>query len=299
MKKALKWIGIGLVVIVVLLLVAVFGLYMLGRSRIQGPYQVDVQMVDIPTDEAALARGEHIVTAISGCAECHTANLGGQIFIDAAPIGQVVASNLTSGAGGVGSRYSDEDFVRVIRHGIKPDGTTVMPMMPSSQLSYMSDEDLGAVIAYIRSVPPVDQELPPTELDFTGNIILGVLGADSLPARWIDQTATRPAQMELAVTPEYGEYLSRIGGCRDCHGENLAGGRVDPESPFAPNLTRGGNLASWREEDFITLIRTGMSPERPISPAMPWQIYQNMTDEELQALWAYLQTLPQLPTNPE
>jgi mono/diheme cytochrome c family protein len=163
----------------------------------------------------------------------------------------------------------------------------------------MSDEDLGALIAYIRSVPPVDQELPSTELSFTGNILLGMLGGDSLPARRIDQQMSRPAQMEAAVTPEYGEYLSHIGGCRDCHGENLAGGRVDPESPFAPNLTQGGDLANWSEEDFITLIRTGEAPDRPISPDMPWQTYQNMSDEEIKALWAYLDSLRHVPTNPE
>src|SRR5688572_22682722 len=151
MKKALKWIGIGLAVLVVVLLIAIFGLYFVGSGRVEGPYQVEVQTVDVPTDEAAVARGEHLATAISGCADCHTANLGGQIFIDGPPIGQVVASNLTSGAGGIGSRYSDEDFVRVIRHGVKPDGKTVLPMMPSTELSYMSDEDLGALIAYIRS----------------------------------------------------------------------------------------------------------------------------------------------------
>ncbi|RME98732.1 MAG: cytochrome C [Chloroflexi bacterium] len=293
MKKLFTGLVIVLGALVVLVLVAAFALNLVARNALNKPYDVAAGAVSVPASDEAVARGEHFARAISGCAECHGPDLGGTVFIDAQPIGRVIASNLTAGAGGVGARYSDEDWVRAIRHGVRPDGSPLLPMMPSTQFSHLSDEDLGAIIAFVKSVPPVDSVLPDGGLSFTGQIIMGVLGAGDLPVAQIDHTAARPASMAPAVSAEYGEYLSWAGVCRDCHGNDLAGYQIDPSAPYAPNLTPGGELGNWSADDFIKLMRTGVGPDNvPISTAMPYEFFGNMTDDELNALWLFLQSVP-------
>lgn len=294
MKKILKWIGIIIGVLIVLLVVLIGGLYFTGGSRLANAAEVQVTMIDIPTDEAAIAHGQHIANAISVCSECHQADLRGQVYIDEAPIGRVTASNLTSGAGGIGASYTDEDWIRAIRHGIGGDGRTLVTM-PSNAYAHLSDEDLGALVAYLKSVPPVDNALPARELMFPGTIIFGVLGYADMPYSLIDHDAVQNVSApEAGVTAEYGEYLTHIGGCRDCHGARLAGRPEGAEGPPpGPNLTPAGNLGNWSEEDFIKTIRTGTTPEgiNLDSKEMPWPWYANMTDEELQAIWLQLQSL--------
>ena len=294
MKKALKWIGIIVGVLIVLLVVLVGGLYFTGSSRLANAAEVQVTMIDIPTDEEAIARGQHIADTISVCSECHESDLRGKVFINEAPIGLIAAPNLTAGKGGIGADYTDEDWIRAIRHGIGGDGRT-LGAMPSNAFAHMSDEDLGALIAYLKRVPPVDNELPARDIMFPGTIILGVLGYADLPVSLIDHDAAQNVSApEAGVTAEYGEYLTHIGGCLDCHGAKLAGRPADAEGPPpGPNLTPAGNPGNWSEEDFINTIRSGKTPEGVnLNPEeMPWPWYANMTDEELQAIWLRLQSL--------
>ncbi|RMG89656.1 MAG: cytochrome C [Chloroflexi bacterium] len=300
MKKVLKWAGIGMGGLVILLVVAVAVLVLTGQSRLGRAYAMEARPVDIPGDAATVERGQHLVTAVVPCVGCHGEKLEGKVFLDEAPIGRVVAPNLTSGEGGVGGNYTDMDWVRILRHGIRPDGTPVLPMMPSGKFAVLSDEDLAAVIAYVKSVPPVDKPLPSNQLAFTGKIIMGVLENGNLPVQQIDHQAVQPATVEPSVTAAYGQYLLTVALCQDCHGENLAGGVASPSDPYAPNLTPTGNLASWTEDDFLTMFRTGIAPgNRQISPAMPYEIFGRMTDDELKAIWLYLQTVPSLPDNPQ
>ncbi len=117
-----------------------------------------------------------------------------------------------------------------------------------------------------------------------------------LPAEAVSH-ATRVTAPERGVAKEYGEYLVNISGCSDCHGPQLNGGKSpDPAQTWiSPNLTPGGELASWTEEQFITALRMGITPSgRQLSAAMP-QEYRNFYDDELQAIWLYLQSLPKLP----
>ncbi|MCB0155012.1 MAG: c-type cytochrome [Anaerolineae bacterium] len=294
MKKILKWIGLIVGVLVVLLVVLVGGLHFLGSSRLAQAPAVAVTPLDIPTDEAALARGQHLAEVVSLCSDCHTENFGGQVFIDEAPIGVVTAPNLTSGQGGVGASYTDEDWVRAIRHGIGADGRTLVTM-PSNAFAHLSDEDLGALIAYLKTVPPADNDLPERAIMFPGTIIFGVLGYGSMPVSLIDHSAVASVSAPPeGVTAEYGGYLAEIGGCTECHGANLAG-LTDPNGPPpGPNLTPGGELAGWSEADFFTTIRTGTTPSgRNLDPEqMPWPWIARMTDDELSAIWQFLQSLP-------
>ncbi len=300
MKKVLKWIGIVLGALIGLILLVALGLYIKGRTEFSRKYDVHVEAVTIPTDAASLARGQHLATIL--CAECHQQDLGGkQDWFDGGPLGGANTPNLTTGKGGLGSQLTDADFVRVLRHGVKLDGTSVF-IMPSQDFYYMSDADLGALIAYIRSVPPVDREATKSQLHFSfmGNVLYGAgMFGNLLRADRIDQT-NRPAVPQPGVNAEYGQYLVNINGCRDCHGPQLAGGKPgDPNSSLAPNLTPGGELTAWSEADFIKTLRTGVTPSGTNMPDefMPWKAKSQMIDDELKAVWAYLQSLPKLPTS--
>ncbi len=263
-------------------------------------YEVKVESVTVPTVAASIEHGGHFATIL--CMECHAKDLGGTPdWFNIGPIGSANTPNLTTGKGGLGSQLTDEDFVRVLRHGVKPDGTSVF-IMPSHDFYYLSDKDLGDLIAYIRSVPPVDREAstPQLHLTFLGNVMYGAgVFGDQLIAGKIDQT-NRPTIPDPGVNAAYGQYLVNISGCRDCHGSQLTGGKPgDPSSPLAPNLTPGGELTAWSEADFIKTLRTGVTPSGTNLPDqfMPWQFKSQMTDDELKAVFAYLKSLPALPTS--
>jgi mono/diheme cytochrome c family protein len=211
-------------------------------------------------------------------------------------LAQIYAPNLTSEREKA-SHYSGEDWVRVLRHGVNQSGRPLL-FMPAQYYRHYSDADLGAIVAYIQSMPPVDQETPPRRLFLIGRILFALDNFGKTPAEMIDHGNIPSQPPEEGVSPEYGEFLATVGTCKNCHGENLAGGEVGPDDPFAPNLTPGGELVGWAEEDFFTLIRTGVHPSgRTIDPVMPWQSFKNMTDTELRAIWVYLQGLPALQTN--
>jgi cytochrome c553 len=298
-RKILKWIGIMLGSLVGLLVLAFIILYIIGTvkwNRLHGKYHVPVESITIPTDQASIARGEHIAT-IRMCGHCHTETLSGQT--DRAP-GLVTLSipNLTSGAGGVGAVNTDEDWVRAIRHGVGHDGRGLV-LMPSKIWYYLSDDDLGALIAYLKSLPPVNNEMPKTNLEPLGRVMLtlGQLPPEIVPnVTVIDHYGPRPVAPEPGVSIEYGRYLALT--CTLCHGENINGQTIREGGNVyvALNLTRGGEVGFWTEEQFITTLRTGVTPGgHQLKDFMPWKYFGKMTDDELKAVWLYLQSLPALP----
>ena len=297
-KRILKWIGIGLGIVVVLVLVAVGVMYFRGQSRFNQTYAVQVENVAVPSDAASLERGKHLVTLL--CSGCHGENLAGTAFFNDPGLGTIHAKNLTSGKGGIGASYTDADFVRTLRHGVRPDGTSVF-VMPSKDFHYLSDQDLGGIIAYLKTVPPVDQEWGPKQFTLMGKVLIGVGAFDNLMmADQIDHTGPRPAAPTMGVTKEYGDYLARLNGCRHCHGQQLSGGKVDDPTInlLGPNLTPGGELAAWSAADFINTMRTGVTPsDHHLSEVMPWKTFgSQMSDDELKAIFLYLQSLPRLAT---
>lgn len=298
MKKILKWVGIILGGLLGVLLVGLIVIYFQSQARLTRVYEVPEESVVIPTDEESIANGKHIFQ-FRGCESCHGENLEGKVYLDDPAIGKVISSNLTTGKGGVGGAMSDADWVRAIRHGIRPDGTGLL-FMPSTEFYYLSDEDLGDVIAYIKSMPAADNELPPSSLSFTGRVVMTLVkDLTFIPAELIPHDATRPTAPVAGITPEYGTYLTQ--SCHVCHGPTMSGGVIPglPSSwPPAPNLTFGSGsvLPTWTEEDFITALRTGKTPTGTElrSAYMPWTSYKYMSDDELKAVWAYLQSLPKV-----
>lgn len=295
MRKFLKWLGIiiaGLVVLIVLV-VGIFG--WLGGTRLNRTMEIKPEALNIPNDQQSLERGKHLVDV--ACKSCHGQDLSGQVVLDDPTFGKVYSTNLTPGQGGIGQNQSDSDLVRSIRHGVTPVGRKLV-IMPSEVFNNFSAEDLGAVIAYLRTLPPVDRQVPKPQFTFMARVLLtaGMVG-DIIPAEVIDHQKPFQNMPTVGANLAYGEYLARF--CTSCHGAELAGGQPpEPGAPFAPNLTSGGELIGWSEEDFLQAIRTGVTPSgHQLDPEfMPWEDFANFYDDELKGLWMYLQTLPSLPT---
>ena len=285
MKKVLKWIGIILGSLLILIILAAVGLSIAGGARLNKTQEIQAEALSIPSDEAALARGEHLVYA--ACSSCHGPDLSGQPLLDDPAVGTVFASNLT----GLGDTRTDDDLVVAIRHAVGPDGRQLV-IMPAESFIYFSAEDLGAVIAYLKTVPAIENDLPEPELTFMGRILLtaGMFG-QIFPAEYIDHSQPFPEMPEVGANVAYGEYISRF--CTACHGAELTGGPpADPDSPPAPNLTMSGRLGGWSEAEFFEAMRTGVTPDgRQLDPeAMPWESFGKFEDDELQGVWLYLQT---------
>lgn len=291
MKKILKWIGIGLGGLVGLLVLAVAGLLISTEVRFNRVHNVAAEPLTVSSDAASIAIGKH--WAEIHCQSCHGPDLSGGEFFTDADLGYVDASNLTAGQGGVGGAYTDADWVRAIRHGIRKDGTSVF-IMPSNDFYHLSDTDLSGVIAYLKSVPPVNKITRPRALSpmakilFAAGVFPNLLYAETI------QHDVRPPAPPPAVNAEYGGYLTRAHGCTSCHGTGLTGGQPSrPGAPPAPNLTPGGDLSAWSEDEFKTALRTGRTPAgRELSEDMPWKGLSKMTDEEMRAVWLYLRSLP-------
>jgi len=299
LRKILKWIGILLGSLIGILLLAFAVLYIIGTikwNKLHGTYDVPIEQINIPTDQASIARGEHIAT-IRMCGHCHTERLSGQSFT-APGLMTLSVPNLTAGAGGVGATNTDEDWVRAIRHGVGNDGRGLV-LMPAKTWYYLSDDDLGALITYLKSLPPVNNEMPKTDLEPLGRVmlVLGQLPPEIVPnVTVIDHYAPRPIAPKPGVTVEYGKYLAST--CTLCHGSNLNGQTISegPNVYVALNLTRGGEMVGWTEEQFIATMRTGVTPGgKQLIDFMPWKYFGQMTDDELKAVWMYLQSLPALP----
>jgi mono/diheme cytochrome c family protein len=299
MKKIMKWIGIVLGGLIGLLVRLVAVLYLIGGSKQHKTWKIEPEALVIPSDAGSLARGDHLVHSVAICVGCHGDNLAGKVLINQPIFAVIYALNLTPGQGGAGAEFKDLDFVRAIRHGVDPDGRALI-VMPAQNFYYMNDADLGAVIAYLRTLSPVDNKLPDPQLGLLARILIAtgmIKAGDIFTAEQINHAA-RPVLPEAGVTREYGDYLVHIGGCHDCHGENFAGG-ADPNVPLGANLTPGGDLGKWDEATFMGVIRAGNTPSgRRLSKEMPWVRYSGMTDDELKAVWLSLASLPALPNNP-
>ena len=290
MKRVAKWFGIGVASILALIVIAGSGFYARGRMVAGAELeQTGTPIAAVSLDDAALiARGEHFGQHIAQCTGCHAPDMAGDTFIDDGAFGVLPAPNLTSGRGGVGASYDDAALERAIRHGVAADGRPLF-MMPSHMYQHMSDADLAALIAWLRTRPAVDREHAERKI----GPVLGLLtGAGVIKAApdMIDHEAVGGAAPPAGPTVEYGEYVVNMASCRDCHGPNLDGVREGPGPPAAPSLMSGA--ATWSLEQFRHAIREGKRPDGSnIDPThMPWPGYAGMTDAELEAIWQYLTT---------
>ena len=282
--------GIFLGSVAGLVLAAAAAIFVVSSLRLSRRLAIPSESITVPTDSATIARGAHLASAISKCVDCHGQNLAGQVM-DLGPVGHLTARNLTGGRGGTAG-WSDADFVRAIRHGVRPD-SSLLVFMPSMLGAQLNEGDLAAIIAYVRSVPPVDNELPPSRIGPIGRILITLRPGRLIPALGINHAAPPPPAVPPGPTAEYGRYLTVVGGCVYCHGDDLRGGIKEgpPGSPASADLTSTGPTAKWSAADFTAALRTGIRPEGTvINPMMPWRLTRLMTDEEIAAVWAYLKT---------
>jgi mono/diheme cytochrome c family protein len=293
MKTILRFLAWSVGALLVVIAVAGCALYVASQRRLDRKWTVDGHPINVPTDSLALVRGRHVAFAISKCVDCHGEDLGGRMFIDAPPMAQLYASNLTRGNGGVGGRYSDRDWERAIRHAVRPDSSGLF-FMPSLEFQFINNDDLGALVAYIKSVPPVDRERKPNHVGPIGRALFLKGDLVLLPAERVVHD-THPAAVPMSVSVEYGKYLSEAGGCTGCHGEGLSGGKIPgtpPDWKPAANITPTG-IGHYTEEDFFRALREGRRPTgAPIDSLMPFRRTKLMTDDEIRALWLFLKTVP-------
>ena len=284
MRKVFRWIAVGFGGLVGVLAVAVVALLLVGRSRANRTYDAPRAFAaSVPADPATVERGRHVMRT-HGCQECHGEQLQGTVFLDIPP-GRIVASNLTRGRGGVGASYTDADWDRAVRYGVRPSGKMILPFMPYEMYNRLSDDDVAALVAYLKSLPPVDNELPPSEVRVPGYLMLAMSSSDQLPGGLAGPV--RPG-VPPGPTAEYGEYLAST-VCVACHGSDLRGGKHPaPDAPPGPGLQAAG---TWAYEDFARAVRTGQAPTRALSEWMPSKFFSEMTDVELQAIHAHLKTL--------
>ncbi|MEX0893275.1 MAG: c-type cytochrome [Gemmatimonadota bacterium] len=288
MKVWLRRAGLAFGGLAALLLLALGGVYGMSASAVGTGHAAEPHPFDASIGNAM--EGERLA-AMYGCRECHTEDLGGQVMIDGMPFAVVPANNLT--AGRPGGALTDEEFELAVRHGVGTDGRALF-VMPSADYHYLSDQDVADILTYIRTVPPVERELPQRKFGPIGRTLTALgkvpfqtelLAADPDARHMEKPSATEPEQM--------GYYLTRL--CLGCHGMDLAGAPpMDPSMPPGANLTPAGNLGNWTLEDFRTVFATGRTPEgKQLDPAfMPWNVIGgDAAPEEIDAIWAYLRTL--------
>ncbi len=161
----------------------------------------------------------------------------------------------------------------------------------------MGDADVGSLIGYLRSVPAVDRELPPTSFGLIGRVLLlkGDLNG-MFDAKDMDHTARRSVPPAADTTADYGRYLAEVGGCTHCHGPTLSGGPIPgapPEARPSTNLTPEG-IGTWSEQDFFKALREGVRQNGTAIDTtwMPVRLTREMTDQETKAIYFYLKTVP-------
>jgi mono/diheme cytochrome c family protein len=298
----------------------VAGLVALTAARQDRTFDAPFPDVHASTDPAVIARGHYLVTGPAHCADCHGepgqgASLetgeevplaGGKTFH--LPVGTFVVPNITPDPkSGIG-RYEDREIARMLRHGVRPDGHAVLPFMRFNDLT---DDDLGAVISYLRSRPPVSRDLPEHRVNTAGRIMKAWVLEPRGPLGPV------PKSIEPGPTAAYGRYLANnVANCVTCHtkvdlrtgafdGPLFGGGAShastsDPNKKFVtPNLTPDptwGWIAEWSEDVFVARMKVGkVYPDSP----MPWYAFKRMTDDDLRAIYRYLRTLPPAAGGPD
>ncbi len=304
--QILKWLGIALGSLLVIVVILVFA----RRNRtFDAPYP----NIKASTDSAVIARGKYLAFGPAHCGGCHcgmadTAAMirgeivdlkGGRDFI--LPFGVVRARNITNDKEtGIG-RLSDGEIARTLRYGVGSDGRAIFDFM---NFYDASDEDLTAIISYLRSTTPVKNSVANHEFNFIGDavkaFVIKPMGSE---------TATRSAANIPDTTAKYGEYLANnVANCRGCHtdrdlktgayvGEYYSGGfmmpsETDPKVMYVSrNLTpdkETGHLVNWNFEQFYTRFHTGPQTD---GSSMPWMMFKQMSENDLKAIWNYLHTL--------
>jgi mono/diheme cytochrome c family protein len=304
--KILKWTSVLLLLFIGGLLIAIYAKQ--GKT-----YEAPYPEIHASTDSSVIARGRYLAMGPAHCTGCHSPlsnweaiAAGAELPLEGGfefplPFGTVYPPNITPHETGIG-KMTDPEIARAMRYGVGYDGRALIDFMPFHNLS---DEDLTAVISYLRVQPAVERATPPNDWNILGKAVYAFVIEPVGPEG--------NGEVLQSITPDttaaYGEYLANfVANCRGCHtnrdlktgayiGEYYSGGFVMPSALkpgmacATPNLTpdpETGHITSWTQDTFIKRFRSG----RVIpSSEMPWEQFQNISDNDLKAIWAYLQTL--------
>jgi mono/diheme cytochrome c family protein len=306
-----RWLKIASLSLLFLVLVFMAALpFLVGIRPFIGPRARALTERRVEATPQRVARGEYLATAVNGCVYCHSeldwqspgfpirpgTEGKGRSFADEG-LPWITSSNLTPDEEtGIGT-WSDDTLARAIREGISHDGRALFPLMPYHQYKFMADEDLASVIAYLRTLKPLRATAPPSAIPFPVNRLINTLPEP------VDAPVPDPDRTNAVA---YGDYLVRMGACRDCHtpadaqgqavaGMDFAGGFLltGPYGQVASlNITQAPSGIPYYTEDlFLEMMRTGMVRSRKIHDAMPWSLYRGQTDEDLKAMFAFVRTI--------
>lgn len=302
-RKILKWTGIVLGSLILILIIAV-------ATRQNLTYDAPYPAIKASADSAVIAHGREIAYGPAHCADCHFAGNADSVFklgqepalsgghAFELPIGNFYVRNITpDSTTGIG-RYTDGEIARTLRYGVRPNGTAVIDFMPFHN---MSDEDLTAVISFLRSNKPVHNAVPEHSVTMLGRVIKAFL------LKPVGPTGEVPRSIPKDSTAVYGKYLANsVANCVGCHtnrdlmtgafiGEPFAGGLKfeEPGMPtlVSPNINPNmpGRIYGWSQQDFIKRFRMG----KVIAYShMPWNSFKRMSDNDLKAIYSYLKSLP-------
>lgn len=311
MKKLLKFFG------VVVGAVVVAAVAFLTYFNFTYPDVEPAPTITVERTAERLARGKYLAHHVTVCIDCHstrdwtkfsgpvisgTEGKGGVEFPEA--IGTLVSPNITPAAI---AQYTDGELLRAFTVGVTREGRALFPLMPYPMYSKLTEEDAHAIVAYIKSLSPIENEVKESTLNFPLNLIVKTMPQGSF------NPSPEPDKNNAV---EYGKYLTTIAACEGCHtprddkgqnlpGMTLAGGNAFPfpgGTVRALNITPDNEtgIGSWTKEDFIARFRSFMAPEATeatLAPTdfntpMPWTMYTGMTDEDLGAIYEYLRTIP-------
>lgn len=292
MKRVLKITAYVVAALILIILLVAVILSSQFNSEFEKVIAFEPQEVQVPADSASIERGR--VLSIS-CVSCHGHDLAGKVFFDDPAIGILASSNLTRANGSETERYTNRDFVRAIRHGLNKSGNKLM-VMPSKSYSYLSDEDLGCLLAHINTLPQVERTFEKRRLTFMAQVMAGAgMFGDLFHYDLIDhEKAQKVPSVAIGPSIEYGSYIVHIHGCNECHKTDLKGGTSpDPVSPPVPNISPTGNVGNWTLEQFIRVFRTGATPEGKTMDAkfMPFPALGAHSDQEIEAVYNYIKSL--------
>jgi len=312
MKKVLKYVGYLLIVIVV----AIAGLLTYVKAAL--PNVGEAEDLKIEYTPERLARGKYLATSVTVCMDCHskrdwtefsgplvqgTLGQGGERFDQSLGLpGVFLSKNITPH--GI-NRYTDGELFRVITTGVNKEGKAMFPLMPYPYYGRMDKEDIYSIIAYVRSIAPIENNIEQSNPDFPMNFIINT----------IPQPANHQTRPDKSDRLAYGAYMINATACAECHTQ-VDTGQIIPELkygggrefPFADgSIVRSSNISpddetgigKWTEEMFIqkfkaytdSTYKSEKIKAGEFNSYMPWTMYAQMDRDDLAAIYHYLKTV--------
>jgi len=275
MKRFMRWFRIGALSVALLLALGSAIVYVLSERILHRVYTEPGVEIAVPEDSLSIREG-HRLALVHGCATCHGTDANGAVFIDTPLLARLIAPNLIAAV----RSYANADFVRIIRRGVRPDGSSVLAM-PSEMFSGLTDADLGKILAYLRNTPLQPGPGPQRRLGPVARI--GLVAGKFRPAaelvRRADHVSGNWPQDPDSTAP--GAYLART-SCTECHGLELRGDGGAPDLRIA---------AGYSLEGFTELLRQGKAlgnRDLPLMSRVARRRFRHFTDQEVRHLYTYL-----------